>query len=76
MSKNEKAIAKMRENQTGWRIEDLQAIAHRQGIAWRHDGGSHCVFIAQSGKTLPVPAKKPIKPIYIKKFLLLMEDKQ
>jgi hypothetical protein len=74
MSKNEKAVAKMRENQTGWRIEDLQAIARRYGIDWRHDSGSHCVFITQSGKTLPVPAKKPIKPIYIKKFLTLLEE--
>jgi len=30
--------------------------------------------ISQAGKTLPVPAKKPIKPIYIKKFLLLLEE--
>ena len=75
MSKTEKTVAKMRENQTGWRIEDLQAIARRYGIDWRHDGGSHCVFITQSGRTLPVPAKKPIKTIYIKKFLMLLEEK-
>ncbi len=65
----------MRENQAGWRVEDLQAIARRYGIDWRHDGGSYCVFITKSGRTLPVPAKKPIKPVYIKKFLLLLEEK-
>jgi len=64
----------MRNNPDGWRIEDLQAIARRFEMDWRHDGTSHCVFITASGKTLPVPAKKPIKPIYIKKFLLLLEE--
>jgi len=61
-------------NPTNWRIEDMQAIARRHGIEWRHDGGSHCVFVTASGKTLPVPARKPIKTIYIKKFLLLLEE--
>jgi len=46
----------------------MQAIARRHGVEWRHDGGSHCVFIATSGKTLPVPARKPIKTVYIKSF--------
>jgi len=75
VSKIEKVITKMRENPTGWRIENLQTIARKYEIDWRHDGGSHCVFITQSGKTLPVPAKRPIKTIYIKKFLILLEEK-
>jgi hypothetical protein len=74
MSQADKTLQKMRNNSDGWRIEDLQAIARRFEIDWRHDGTSHCVFITASGKTLPVPAKKPIKPIYIKKFLLLLEE--
>ncbi len=74
MSQADKTLQKMRNNSDGWRIEELQAIARRFEIDWRHDGTSHCVFITASGKTLPVPAKKPIKPIYIKKFLLLLEE--
>ena len=74
MTKADKTLQKMRNNHDGWRIEDLQAIARRFGIDWRHDGSSHCVFISTAGKTLPVPAKKPIKPIYIKKFLALLEE--
>lgn len=74
MSQADKTLQKMRNNPDGWRIEDLQAIARRFEMDWRHDGTSHCVFITASGKTLPVPAKKPIKPIYIKKFLLLLEE--
>lgn len=74
MSQADKTLQKMRNSSDGWRIEELQAIARRFEIDWRHDGTSHCVFITASGKTLPVPAKKPIKPIYIKKFLLLLEE--
>ena len=73
MSKSEKTIQKMKQNPLGWQIEDLQAVAERNNISWRHTGGSHCVFVTSSGKTLPVPAKRPIKPIYIKKFLALLE---
>jgi hypothetical protein len=74
MSQADKTIQKMRNNPLDWRIEDLQALAGKHCIEWRHDGTSHCTFITKSGKTLPVPAKKPIKPIYIKKFLLLLEE--
>ncbi|MHB1579308.1 MAG: type II toxin-antitoxin system HicA family toxin [Acidithiobacillus ferrooxidans] len=41
-------------------------------MTWRHYGGSHCVFIRPDGRTLPVPAHRPIKPVYIKKFLRLV----
>jgi hypothetical protein len=74
MTKADKIIQKMRNNPDGWRIEELQTIARRFGIFWRHDGSSHCVFVSTAGKTLPVPAKKPIKAIYIKKFLALLEE--
>ncbi len=74
MTKADKTLQKMRNNSDGWRIEDLQAIARRFGIDWRHDGTSHCVFVTAAGKTLPVPAKRPIKPIYIKKFLAILEE--
>ena len=74
MSQAEKTLDKMRNNPDGWRIEDLQVIARRFDIDWRHDGSSHCVFITFTGKTLPVPARKPIKPIYVKKFLALLEE--
>jgi len=48
-------------------------VAKHYGIDWRHDDGSHCVFVRTDGKTLPVPARRPIKPIYVKKFLELVD---
>ena len=63
----------MRRNPLDWRIEQLQVLARQHGLEWRHGGGSHCVFVHADGRTLPVPAHKPIKPIYIKKFLRLLQ---
>lgn len=74
MTKIEKTLEKMRNNPRDWRIEELKAIARRFGIVWRQKGTSHVIFVSKDGRTLPVPAKRPIKPIYIIKFLTLLEE--
>ena len=68
-----KLLITMRNNLLDWQLAQLQTVARQHGIGWRHDGTSHCVFVRTDGKTLPVPARRPIKPIYIKKFLELVE---
>ncbi len=72
MNKAAKLREAMKNHPMGWQIDDLQVVARQHGITWRHDGGSHCVFIRLDGRTLPVPAHRPIKPVYIKKFLRLV----
>ncbi len=73
MSKTEKTITKMMQNLQGWQIEDLQAVANHYGIEWRHGDGSHCIFLFGK-RPLSVPAKRPIKPFYIKEFLARLEE--
>ncbi|HQS30318.1 MAG TPA: hypothetical protein PLR78_00925 [Polaromonas sp.] len=68
-----KLLVAMRNNPLDWQLAQLQTVARQHGIDWRHDGTSHCVFVRTDGKTLPVPARRPIKPIYIRKFLELVE---
>ena len=68
-----KLLVAMRRNPLDWQLAQLQSVAKQHGIDWRHDGGSHCVFVRTDGKTLPVPARRPIKPIYVKKFLELVD---
>ena len=68
-----KLLVAMRRNPLDWQLSELQTVAKQRGIDWRHDGSSHCVFIRADGRTLPVPARRPIKPIYVKKFLELIE---
>ena len=70
-------LRKMRGNQAGWRIEDLQAIADGNGVEWRRPGrgGSHVIFSAPRVREIvSVPAKRPIKPVYIRQFLALIDS--
>lgn len=73
MSAAAKLLHAMRNNSLDWTLAQLQTVARQHGIDWRHKGTSHCVFVREDGKTLPVPARRPIKPLYIKKFLELVD---
>lgn len=68
-----KLLASMRRNPRDWSIADLQAVAQQNGVNWRHQKSSHCVFVREDGRTLSIPAHRPIKPIYVQKFVELME---
>ena len=68
-----KILSAMRSNPLDWTIRDLQVIAARHGVSWRDTGGSHCIFIRPDERTLSVPARRPIKPIYIRKFVELID---
>jgi len=59
----------MQNNPHDWRIESLKTVADAYHIEWRQRGTSHVVFVRPDGRTLPVPARRPIKPIYIRKFV-------
>ncbi len=75
MTKVEKLRNKMRQNPRDWRIDDLETLARRYGLGVRKSGGSHTVFFhAASGQMLTVPARRPIKPVYIKAFLTLLDE--
>lgn len=69
-----KILGRMRNNPTGWRIEDLKTVAARFKIEYRQPGTRHLTFRHPSGAKLTVPARKPIKPIYVKKFLELIDE--
>jgi predicted RNA binding protein YcfA (HicA-like mRNA interferase family) len=75
MTKADKLRDKMRNNPRDWRIADLETLAARYGLGIRKSGGSHAVFYhIASGQAVTVPARRPIKPIYIKAFLRLLDD--
>ena len=64
----------MRQNPRDWHIDDLETIAAAYGIAVRKSGGSHVVFEhAASPMALSVPAKRKIKPIYVRRFTELLD---
>ena len=71
-----KALQKMRKNPMGWRIEELQAVAEENFVEWRRPGrgGGHVIFSAPGVREIvSVPAKRPIKPVYIRQFLALID---
>jgi hypothetical protein len=74
MSKADKKLQAMKINPKGdWKISDLQSLASRYGIIYRQPGTSHVTFSCPNGMMLTVPAHKPIKPVYIIKFVELVE---
>jgi len=71
-----KALQKMRRNPSGWRIEDLLDVAEDNGVEWRRPGrgGSHVIFsVSGVREIVSVPSKRPIKPVYIRHFLALID---
>jgi hypothetical protein len=64
----------MKFNPMDWRIESLKSVADKFDLIWREPSGSHTVFRHPNGSKLSVPAKRPIKPIYVKKFVKLIEE--
>ena len=68
-----KLLTSMRRTALDLRIADLQTVARQNGVDWRHQKSSHCVFIREDGRTLSVPAHRPIKPVYVRKFVELID---
>ncbi len=64
----------MRANPRDWRIAQLELVARRFGLNVRKSGGSHVVFEHPDlMEALSVPARRPIKPIYVQRFVRLLD---
>jgi predicted RNA binding protein YcfA (HicA-like mRNA interferase family) len=75
MSNAEKRLADMRQNPRDWRIEDLELVAGFAGMKVRKSGGSHVVFShPKTARCLSVPSKRPIKPVYVKHFVAMVDE--
>jgi hypothetical protein len=70
-----KRLDAMRNNPRGWHLEQLQTVARQYGLSWRQRGTSHCIFVWPDGRTLPVPAKRPVKPVYVVQFTEMLGDR-
>ena len=73
MVRADKIIDRMRNNPQDWQIADLKSIAARYNIDWRQPGTSHVTFSFPGLQPLTVPSHKPLKPIYVIKFLNLID---
>ncbi|HMX16955.1 MAG TPA: type II toxin-antitoxin system HicA family toxin [Rhodocyclaceae bacterium] len=74
MNARTKLLQSLRNNPRDRRIEDLLSLARHFGIECRNHGGSHHVFSAEGvEQDVTVPAHRPIKPVYVRQFLALIE---
>jgi hypothetical protein len=72
--KQNKLLARMRRNPRGdWRIEQLKTIAGRHHIPFRQPGTSHVIFAPPGRNVLSVPARRPIKPVYVRQFVAMID---
>lgn len=64
----------MRNNLKDWRIEQIETVANHYGINVKKTSGSHVILTHPKWiELLSIPAHKPIKPIYVKKFVKLID---
>lgn len=77
MASADKLFAAMKANPAGdWSIDDVRRLCDRMG--WKclaPSGGSHWK-IERPGmrQILTIPARRPIKPIYIRRLTALIEE--
>jgi hypothetical protein len=69
-----KTLARMKANPSDWRIDALVTVAAAFSLRAFRPGGSHVVFRHPNGAMLCVPAHRPIKPVYIRRFVRLIEE--
>jgi hypothetical protein len=69
-----KLLAQMsRDPKADWRIEQLETVARAHDVNVRKGRGSHVVFEhPKSDRALSVPARRPIKPVYVRRFVGLI----
>ena len=69
-------IARMRRNPTGdWTIQDVERACRLAGVRCMppSGGGSHYkVSHPSQAEILTIPARKPVKPIYIKRLVAFL----
>lgn len=67
-------IRRHAEQPKDWQIADLEVIALRFGITLRRGKGSHVSFTYPTWVAiLTIPTHKPVKPVYVKKFVSLID---
>lgn len=78
MAKGEKRLERMRANpRDDWRIDDVESVCRAFGLATRKpgSGGSHVTISHPSRQAiLTIPARKPIKPIYIVELVSFIDS--
>jgi predicted RNA binding protein YcfA (HicA-like mRNA interferase family) len=75
MSKRAKRLQKIRQNPRNVSFADLKQVLLDFGVVLNHSTGSHHIFeIADTETIFVVPYRNPVKIIYVKKALELIDQ--
>ena len=74
VSKKQKRLEKMLQNPQDWTLQDLVLIAYEHGFEVRQGKGSHAVFTSPLGVSQAIPEHRPVKAVYVKKLLEMIEE--
>jgi predicted RNA binding protein YcfA (HicA-like mRNA interferase family) len=74
MPRADKTLDGMRTNPRDRRIASLETVVRAFGVNVRKPSGSHVVFEHPAvAEAVSVPARRPIKPIYVRRFVQLID---
>ena len=76
MTKAQKLLDAMAANPRDWRIEQVETVVRAYGLTIHCPGGSHHIVRNAAGKKVSIPAHRPIKPIYIRQLVRLIQSVQ
>ncbi|WP_241086838.1 hypothetical protein [Candidatus Vondammii sp. HM_W22] len=77
MSKAEKLLQQMKSNpKADWTLDNVKTLCKAFNLTLRQRSTSHAVVTNANGQHLTVPMHKPIKPLYIKRLVELIEVTQ
>ena len=75
--RRDKLLERMRNNpRDDWRITHIETLARRYGFSINRPkrGSSHVTLRHDSGKRLTIPARRPIKPSYIRQLVQTIDQ--
>jgi hypothetical protein len=77
MTKRQKRLQRIRQNSNNVSLDDLRKVLEDYGFEYRQTVGSHFTFsyvIGGQTKLFVVPFRRPIKPIYVKRALKIIDE--
>lgn len=78
MSKRQKRLERLRKNPKNVSLDDLRHVLQDYGFEYKQTVGSHYTFSIEIGGTsrlLVIPFRRPLKSVYVKKALKLIDEK-
>ena len=75
VNKADKLLQKMQSNpKADWTPDNIKTLCKAYNLTLRQRGTSHAVLTNSKGDHLTIPMHKPIKSLYIKRLIKLIEE--